>query len=144
MKWFDKEELFDITKSNPEAIREICQWFNDRCDEIHSEEREVSIDDNNVNISYSWEDNFRGCHMGTETEYFEIPNEIFFSDYSLSAWQREEADRIKEIAAKEKEAEDKKKRTQAKRDKTLATKKKEQKDKDEYERLKEKYEGEKK
>ncbi len=143
MKWFDKEGFFDITKvDNIEQLQEICVRVNDRANKIWDDDREIFFNDTYVTIKYSWEDYCRGCHMGTETEYVEIPNEIFFSNYSLSQWQQEEAEKKKideEKAAKKKAAADKK---QKKAEAKEAAIRKEQKDIDDYERLKQKYEGE--
>lgn len=142
MKWFDEDNWFDIEKvdaSDADKLKSICEWFTQRT-ECDSAEREITITHTHVIIEFSWRDTCRGCYMGTIHEKEEIPNEIFFSDYCLDQWRREE----KEVIEKKKAIAKKRKAAAAKSAKTRKANReavaKEENDRKEYLRLKEKYE----
>lgn len=144
MDLFDKNGWFDaemIKPENNEKLWGICNWFNDRVNEIDDGEHNVELWNESIVISWSWDDYCRGCFMGREHESVTISNEIFFSNYSLHTWQKEEKERhrIEQEEKNRKEAATKKRANT--RARNLTVKKKEEKDMEEYKRLKQKFEG---
>lgn len=142
---FEEDDYFvkeNIKPNDAEKLQGICEWYNERCDEIEDGKRTVMMGEKYVIIEWSWDDYCRGCFMDTIYESVTIPNEIFYSNYNLDQWQKEEKARndATETEKKKKKAtvdaliREKKKISNAKR--------KEEKDRAEFERLKQKYKGE--
>ena len=133
-------EYDDNTKLDVNQLKIAAEWFSKRLfddflDGTPFDLEDFYINDDHVYVHYSWQDYCMGCHMGTEYESYKIPNDIFFSDQSLSKWKNQENQKRKEQRKREQErnkkAEERKRKQQ-----------KEKRDLEEYKRLKAKYEGE--
>lgn len=127
-------EYDDEHKLNAEQLRIASEWFRDRIEEVSGGTSIEGIyfnGDDTIEISYEWDDYCRGCYMDTIRESYRIPNEIFFSDESLSNWIKAEDER---------RALEKKRELQRK--KAEEQKLQREEDRAEYERLKAKFEKE--
>jgi len=129
-------EYDDNTKLSANQLKIASEWYINRLDQFTNCDIEyVDVGDEYITISYTWDNYCRGCYMETEYEKYQIPNEIFFSDESLSSWKAEEDE--KRRIKKEKERKEKQRREEGQR-----ARRKKEKDRADYERLKAKFEGE--